>query len=410
MYTEPNWPKLEILDKYARFAQRSICFIVPLFVLLGAPLTYAQQTTGSSQVTVAPSALTFTAQEGGPAPNSQTITISGPSGTFDIEVVPSLGFTGFLTISAPFLPPGAADNGFTTYPAIITVGVIWPPTPADVLGYSGSIDIYDVTETSADPGPVHIANVPVTLSITPPAPSITPGGIVPVDSTVNTIQPGEWVSIYGSNLATSTVSWKGDFPTFLGGTTVTIDGRPAYLSLVSPAQINLQAPDDATTGSVSVVVTTPSMQATSTVTLAAFAPSFLLLDTKHVAGIIPRSNGSGAYGGGTYDILGPTGNSLGYATVAAKAGDTVELFGTGFGPTIPTESAGRAFSGVAPTTNPVNLLVNKVSVPPSFAGLSSAGVDQINLTVPPGLGTGDVPLVATVGGAQTQSSVVISLQ
>src|SRR5271154_5624573 len=126
MYTEPNWPKLEILDKYARFVQSSIRFIVPLLVLLGTPLTYAQQTTGSSQVTVAPSALTFMAQEGGPAPNSQTITISGPSGTFDIEVVPSLGFTSFLTISAPFLPPGAADNGFTTYPAIITVGSIWP--------------------------------------------------------------------------------------------------------------------------------------------------------------------------------------------------------------------------------------------------------------------------------------------
>jgi hypothetical protein len=32
-------------------------------------------------------------------------------------------------------------------------------------------------------------------------PSITPGGIVPIYSTVSTIQPGEWVSIYGTNLA-----------------------------------------------------------------------------------------------------------------------------------------------------------------------------------------------------------------
>jgi uncharacterized protein (TIGR03437 family) len=47
---------------------------------------------------------------------------------------------------------------------------------------------------------------------------------------------------------------------------------------------------------------------------------------------------------------------------------------------------------------------------PSFAGLSAAGLYQINLTVPPGLGTGDVPLMAMVGGAQSQSSVVISLQ
>jgi uncharacterized protein (TIGR03437 family) len=35
---------------------------------------------------------------------------------------------------------------------------------------------------------------------------------------------------------------------------------------------------------------------------------------------------------------------------------------------------------------------------------------QINLTIPSGLGTGDKPLVATVGGVQAQSFVVISLQ
>jgi hypothetical protein len=73
--------------------------------------------------------------------------------------------------------------------------------------------------------------------------------------------------------------------------------------------------------------------ATTTVILARFAPSFNLLDTKHAAGIIIRSDSSGAYGGGSYDIIGPTGSSLGYPTVVAKAGDTVELFGVGFGPT-----------------------------------------------------------------------------
>ncbi len=41
----------------------------------------------------------------------------------------------------------------------------------------------------------------VSASVTAAAPSITAGRIVPVDSTVATIQPGEWVSIYGNNLA-----------------------------------------------------------------------------------------------------------------------------------------------------------------------------------------------------------------
>lgn len=241
-------------------------------------------------------------------------------------------------------------------------------------------------------------------------PAVGAGGVVPVDSPANTIQPGEWASIYGTNLASSTLAWDGSFPTSLGGTSVTINGKAAYLSYVSPTQINLQAPDDTTTGPVTVVVTSAGVSAISTVTLAQSAPSFLLLDSQHVAGIISRVNGSGAYGGGTYDIIGPTGSSLGYATVAAKAGDTVELFAVGFGPTNPVELAGQSFSGAARTTSPVSLFINHVNVEPAFVGLSGAGLYQINLVVPNGLGTGDVSLAATVGEAQTPSGVVISLQ
>jgi uncharacterized protein (TIGR03437 family) len=242
-------------------------------------------------------------------------------------------------------------------------------------------------------------------------PAINTGGVTPASSPANTIQPGEWISIYGTNFATSTATWDGNFTTMLGGVSVTIDGRDAYLSYVSPNQINAQAPDDTAAGPVPVVVTTPAGVATGSVTLAEFGPSFLLLDDRHVAGVILRSDGSGAYGGGTYDILGPTGTSLGYATVAAKAGDLVELFAVGLGPTNQTVAAGQPFSGADATTNAVSLLIDNTSVPPSFSGLSAAGLYQINLMVPFGLAnTGDVPLEATVGGVSTQAGVVMSLQ
>jgi uncharacterized protein (TIGR03437 family) len=248
------------------------------------------------------------------------------------------------------------------------------------------------------------------------APSISPGGVVPLFGTTNTIQPGEWVSIYGTNLASGNAFWNGDFPTSLGGTTVEINGKLAYLMFVSPGQINLQAPDDTATGTVPVVVTTASGSATSTVTLSQFAPSFGLLSTpknvtaEFVSGIILRSNGSGANGGGTYDILGPGGNSLGYSTVPAQAGDVVEIFGYGFGPTTPAVPAGKPFSDAAPVSNPFTLTINNVLVTPSFVGLSSAGVYQINLTVPSGLGGGDVIIRASVGGLQTQPNVFFPLQ
>ncbi len=252
----------------------------------------------------------------------------------------------------------------------------------------------------------------VSASSAPP-PSITSGGVVAVDSTVATIQPGEFVSIYGANLGpVSPATWTGIFVTTLGGTSVTIDGNPAYLTYASQTQLNAQAPNDTNTTphTVNVVVTTGGGTATSTVTLAQFAPSFLLFDSKHVTGIIVRTDGSGSQGGGTYDLLGPTGNSLGFPTVAAKPGDVLQLYSVGLGPTNPAVPAGQPFSSSAQTTNPVNLLINNISVPPSFAGIDSSLLYQINLTVPAGLGTGDVPLSAMVGGFSTQTGVVISLQ
>jgi len=244
----------------------------------------------------------------------------------------------------------------------------------------------------------------------PPAPSINTNGVVPVYSTVPIIQSGEWISIYGDNLAAKSATWNSDFPTSLGGTTVTIGGEPAYLWYVSSGQINLQVPDGLPAGSTSVVVTTGSGSASSAVTVASRAPSFCLLDSKHVAGIIPRSDGSGAYGGGTYDIVGPTGESLGYKTVAATAGDTVELFGVGFGATNPHVPAGQAYSGAAPTISPVTVYINGTAITPSFAGISEAGLYQLNVTIPSGLPTGDVSLQAAVSGSQTPSGTVISLR
>src|SRR5579871_6895267 len=76
-------------------------------------------------------------------------------------------------------------------------------------------------------------------------------------------QPGiasaTWISIFGSDLATTTTSW-GDFsggklPTTLGGVQVTVNGLSAYVAFISPGQINALVPDDPTIGKVPVVVT-----------------------------------------------------------------------------------------------------------------------------------------------------------
>jgi|CZKS01.1.fsa_nt_gi uncharacterized protein (TIGR03437 family) len=350
----------------------------------------------------------------------QTTYTSSPSQP--ISLIVTVSSDSSIDFSAFDLTVGFTSTNNTIVAASVSLGwsgIFFPngSLPAALPPIPGSVDpfmVLDVNFAETDYTPDSVSGCSAIVSPPPPptlpVPSIKAGGIVPVGSAVSTIQSGEWVSIYGANLANSTMAWNGDFPTFLGGTSVTVNGKSAYLSFVSAGQINVQAPTDTATGNVPVVVTTAGGSSTATVTLARFAPSFFLQDSKHVAGIIVRADGSGAYGGGSYDIIGPTGTSLGYPTVAAKAGDIVELYSTGLGLTNPAAPAGQVFFGTAPTTNPVRLRIGNSSVLPTFAGLSGAGLYQINLTVPEGLGTGDVSIVATVGGTQTPPNVVISLQ
>jgi uncharacterized protein (TIGR03437 family) len=302
-----------------------------------------------------------------------------------------------------FSPASVSSPGTLTL-FIVTAGL-------SVGAYSGSI-VLQCDPNGSPCLPVVVA-INLTVKSAPQVPTITSNGIVPVYSTSTTIESGEWVSIFGSNLASAAAQWNGQFPipTSLGGTSVTVNGKPAPLWSVSPGQINLQAPDDTAGGSVAVAVTTQSGNVTALVTLGPFAPSFSLLDAKHVAAIIIRQNGSGSRGNGTYDILGPTGNSLGYATVAAKPGDLVALYGVGFGPTNPSVAAGQPppGSGGRAVTMPV-VTIAGITAPVSYAGIIAAGLFQINITVPTGVPGGDQALLAMTGGVQTQSNVVFAMQ
>jgi uncharacterized protein (TIGR03437 family) len=283
----------------------------------------------------------------------------------------------------------------------VSASSLCAPVPAALVAAAGQAIIFILN-------PDGNQSASVNLPVTQPVPTITKGGVVPICSSSNVIQPSSWVSIYGTNLASTTAVWNGDFPTSLGGTSVTIDGKPAYLWSVSPGQINLQAPDDTTTGSVPVVVTTPLGMATATVTLAAASPSFSLLPGgSYPAAVILTPNGSGAYGNGTYDLLGPSG-AFSFNTRPAKVGETVLLYGVGFGPTNPVVSAGMSYSGAAPVTNPVTITVGGVSAKVLFCGLVGAGLYQITIVVPKAT-AGDQTLVASVGAAQSQTGVSVTI-
>ena len=192
------------------------------------------------------------------------------------------------------------------------------------------------------------------------------------------MQPGSLVTIYGANLADVTATWNGDYPTVLGGATVAINGKLGYLSYVSPTQINLEAPDDTQTGSVSLVVTNAYGSATTSVTLFPLSDTLIPLPGGlYVAGVILTPGGGGAYGNGTYDIMGPVG-AFSFPTRPVKRGETLVLYGTGFGPTKPTLPAGVPYSGAgAPAVDSIGVSLNGVNASVLFAGAVSPGLFSV---------------------------------
>lgn len=253
---------------------------------------------------------------------------------------------------------------------------------------------------------VNIAAIPV-LPVPVPSPQrpfIASGGIVPIYSSVSTVQPGSWISIYGASLASSTAEWSGDFPTTLAGTSVSINNQPAYLSYVSPNLINAQAPDDSTTGPVSVTVATAGGTASGLVSLSRFGPSLALLDSRYAVAQIATPDGSGSYGGGMYELAGPSGR-FAFTTRPVKAGEILTLYGVGFGPTNPPVPAGHPFSGAAPTTNGVTVTIGGKPARVLFSGITSTGLYQLNVEVPATV-AGDQSVQATVGGVHAPEALV----
>ncbi|HLJ13050.1 MAG TPA: TIGR03118 family protein [Bryobacteraceae bacterium] len=236
------------------------------------------------------------------------------------------------------------------------------------------------------------------------APALAASDVVNGASFQPSIAPNTWIAIAGSNLSSTTRAWQsadfvnGALPTQLDGVTVTINGKPAYVAYISPKQINVLSPSDTTQGSVPVVVANNGLTSGAvTVPLQAFSPAFFLYDSgKYI--VATHANGS---------IVGPA--TLTPAT-PAKAGETIVLWGTGFGPTTPATPSGQVVVTPNPVTTVPTIMIGGTAAQVTSAVLVSPGVYQFNVVVPTSTASGDIPVVAQIGSQSTQSTAAISVQ
>ncbi len=220
----------------------------------------------------------------------------------------------------------------------------------------------------------------------------------------STIAPGSWVSIMGAFLATDTRPWNssdfqnGDAPTQLDGTGVLINGNPAFVGYISPSQVNVQAPDDTSAGPIQVQLSVNGQASPAVVAqLQPFSPALFLWQSQYA--VAQHAD---------YSDVGKPGLFPDVATTPAQPGETIILYGTGFGPSNPAVPAGILNPSAVPLANAVTAQIGGIDAAVTFAGLAAGftGLDQINVTVPSSAPVGDLPVVLTVGGISAPAAMV----
>jgi len=236
-------------------------------------------------------------------------------------------------------------------------------------------------------------------------PNVSASAITNAAQAAGGIAPNTFVTIKGTNLAATKRSiGAGDIansllPNSVDGVTAMVNGQPASIAYISPVQINLvTAMELPTSGSVTVTVSNNSLtSATVNVSAQLVAPALFV---------------NGAYAAALHannTVVGPTTLVPNNSTPAAP-GETIVLFGTGFGVTNPAAVSGGVVSTPTPLLLTPAILFDNLPGKVVFAGLIATGVYQFNVVVPSGLPDGDVPVVASTAGYSSPALVLTSIK
>jgi uncharacterized protein (TIGR03437 family) len=251
-----------------------------------------------------------------------------------------------------------------------------------------------------------------------PAPhtAITASGVVSASAFggFSSAAPGSWVEIYGSNLAPSTAGWTGaDFvgdnaPTMLNGVSVSIAGQAAFVDYVSATQVNAQLPGNIATGPQPLTVTNANGTSTAVnLTVNATEPGLLAPPSFKVGA---NQYVVAQHADGTYVL--PVGAISGVASSPAKPGETIVIYGVGFGSVTPSISPGEIATETNRLSATFDVLFGKTPAELAYYGLAPnfVGLYQFNVTVPAVANEDLEPLTFSLGGVAGTQTLFTAVQ
>jgi uncharacterized protein (TIGR03437 family) len=376
-----------------------------------------------------------TVQIGASAPFTITLAAYAPAlytvdGSGQGQAVAISGTGKSISSSNPVLPGDTITISATGLGAVANNQTVVLPT-ATLAGIA--LTVLAANPVSSSPGQYAVG---ITLPYTIPAGAaqvlilniggftsnsvFVPVGALPTIPTIASIQNGAsfqdgfasnaWLTIKGINLAAvAGDTWdkaivNGQLPTTLDGVSVLVGGQPAYVYFVSPTQINVVAPNVAPGATTVVVKNSLGTSATANATAVAEQPAFFTWPGSYaVASHFPDF---------TYAVK--NGTFAGLTTVPAKPKDVLILWGTAFGATLPAAPTGVQIPGTSTfsTVNTVTVTVGgqPATVYGSALAAGFAALFQVAIQVPDGLLDGDYPVVATVNGAKSPATTMLTIK
>lgn len=224
---------------------------------------------------------------------------------------------------------------------------------------------------------------------------------------------GSWMEIRGQRLAAAERAWQAeDFvngiaPTALGGTRVVVDGVDAHVAYISPEVVRVLLPAGVQPGRREVVVETAQGRSEAyKVTFAETQPAVNAPAKFKVAGAQYAS--AVLEDGSTYAL--PESAVNGVNTRPAKPGETLTLYGTGFGEVTPGVTLGQLVDVENTLVKRLEVFFGETPAEVRYAGLAkgAVGIYQLSVVVPEGVEGDAVPVTVKLDGEASKQDLHIA--